>query len=77
MGVAKYMKATWNRPKVGIPQEARRERMSSWRKEGVFQRIDRPTRIDAARRVGYKAKQGVVLVRTRVRRGVSGRARCT
>ena len=69
MGVAKYMRATWNRPKVGIPQEARRERMSSWRKEGVFQRIDRPTRIDAARRVGYKAKQGVVLVRTRVRRG--------
>ena len=69
MGVAKYMKATWNRPKIGIPQEARRERMSSWRKEGVFQRIDRPTRIDAARRVGYKAKQGVVLVRTRVRRG--------
>ena len=43
--------------------------MSSWRKEGVFQRIERPTRIDAARRVGYKAKQGIVLVRTRVRRG--------
>ncbi len=35
----------------------------------MFQRIERPTRIDAARRVGYKAKQGVVVVRTRVRRG--------
>ncbi len=43
--------------------------MAGWRKEPVFQRIDRPTRLDAARRVGYKAKQGVVLVRTRVRRG--------
>ncbi len=35
----------------------------------MHQRIERPTRIDAARRVGYKAKQGVVVVRTRVRRG--------
>lgn len=69
MGVAKHMQATWNRPKATIPAKARRERMASWRREGVFQRIQRPTRIDAARRVGYKAKQGIVMVRTRVRRG--------
>ncbi|MBE38884.1 MAG: 50S ribosomal protein L15e [Euryarchaeota archaeon] len=69
MGVAKHMQATWNRPKAGIPAKARRERMAGWRREGVFQRIHRPTRIDAARRVGYKAKQGIVMVRTRVRRG--------
>jgi|TARA_B100001750_G_scaffold5478_1_gene4397 large subunit ribosomal protein L15e len=43
--------------------------MASWRREPVYQRIERPTRIDAARRVGYRAKQGVVVVRTRVRRG--------
>jgi large subunit ribosomal protein L15e len=43
--------------------------MASWRREPVFQKIDKPTRIDAARRVGYKAKQGVVVVRTRIRRG--------
>jgi large subunit ribosomal protein L15e len=41
--------------------------MADWRREPVFQRIERPTRLDAARRVGYKAKQGIVLVRTRVR----------
>lgn len=69
MGVAKHMQATWNRPKASIPAKARRERMAGWRREGVFQRIHRPTRIDAARRVGYKAKQGIVMVRTRVRRG--------
>ena len=69
MGVAKHMQATWNRPKAGIPAKARRERMAGWRREGVFQRIHRPTRIDAARRVGYKAKQGIVMGRTRVRRG--------
>lgn len=69
MGVAKHMQVTWNRPKATIPAKARRERMAGWRREGVFQRIQRPTRIDAARRVGYKAKQGIVMVRTRVRRG--------
>tara|TARA_A100001037_G_C15131903_1_gene629116 strand:+ start:605 stop:1111 length:507 start_codon:yes stop_codon:yes gene_type:complete len=43
--------------------------MSQWRREPVFQRIAKPTRIDAARRVGYKAKQGVTVIRTRIRRG--------
>jgi len=43
--------------------------MAMWRREPVNCKIERPTRLDAARRLGYKAKQGVVLVRTRVRRG--------
>src|SRR2546425_11034098 len=40
-----------------------------WRKEPVVKRIPYPTRLDRARRLGYKAKQGIVLVRVRVRRG--------
>jgi large subunit ribosomal protein L15e len=32
-------------------------------------RIERPSRLDRARRLGYKAKQGIVLVRARVGRG--------
>jgi large subunit ribosomal protein L15e len=43
--------------------------MTKWRSEPVFHRVAKPTRIDAARRVGYKAKQGVTVVRTRIRRG--------
>ena len=43
--------------------------MAQWRREPVNCKIDRPTRIDAARRLGYKAKQGVVVIRTRIRRG--------
>ena len=43
--------------------------MAQWRRAPVFDRVEKPTRIDAARRLGYKAKQGVVVVRTRVRRG--------
>ena len=65
----KHVSAAWKKPKEGIPSRYRIDRMAGWRKEPVFMRVEKPTRIDAARRVGYKAKQGVVVVRTRVRRG--------
>ena len=45
------------------------QRLVDWRKEGSFVRVDRPTRLDRARSLGYKAKQGFVIVRARVRRG--------
>lgn len=35
----------------------------------MIHRATRPTRPDKARRLGYKAKQGYVIYRTRVRRG--------
>ena len=60
---------TWRRPKDALPYDYRRDRMAEWRRDPVINRIERPTRLDAARRMGYKAKQGVVMVRTRVRRG--------
>jgi large subunit ribosomal protein L15e len=41
----------------------------SWRKEPVINRIEKPSRIDRARRLGYKAKQGIITVRARVGRG--------
>ena len=49
-----------------------------WRLEPTVTRIERPSRIDRARKLGYKAKQGMVMVRTRVggmrkKRPVSGR----
>ena len=69
MGVQQHVRSLWKTPKASLPSRYRRDRMASWRREPVYQRIERPTRIDAARRVGYRAKQGVVVVRTRVRRG--------
>ncbi len=69
MDIHKHISGVWKQPKENIPSRYRRDRMAGWRREPVFVRIDKPTRIDAARRVGYKAKQGVVVVRTRVRRG--------
>jgi large subunit ribosomal protein L15e len=68
-GLSHHLRETWKRPKDNIPSDYRRERMTQWRHEPVFQRIPKPTRIDAARRVGYRAKQGITVVRTRIRRG--------
>ena len=55
------VRETWKRPKDALSHEYRRDRMAQWRREPVINRIERPTRLDAARRMGYKAKQGVVL----------------
>jgi large subunit ribosomal protein L15e len=68
-GLYQHTRETWKRPKDSIPFDLRQRRMATWRREPVNCKIDRPTRLDAARRMGYKAKQGVVIIRTRVRRG--------
>ena len=46
-----------------------REKAVIWRKENALTRIERPSRIARARRLGYKAKQGIVVVRMRVGTG--------
>jgi len=68
-GLYQHVRENWGQPKANQPHMHRQSRMAQWRREEVFTRVDKPTRIDAARRLGYKAKQGVVVVRTRVRRG--------
>jgi ribosomal protein L15E len=40
-----------------------------YRQLNVIHRASRPSRPDKARRLGYKAKQGYVVYRVRVRRG--------
>ncbi|MHA2297557.1 MAG: 50S ribosomal protein L15e [Candidatus Hodarchaeales archaeon] len=49
--------------------ELRRERLISWRRESSVVRIERPTNISRARSLGYKAKQGYVIIRVRINRG--------
>ena len=46
-----------------------RARAVELRKEPAMLRVDRPWRLDRARALGYKAKEGVVVVRMRVSRG--------
>ena len=64
-----YMAEAWKRPKDEVHRALNQERLIQWRRENTITRIERPTRLDAARRLGYKAKQGFVMVRVSVRRG--------
>ena len=68
MGVYHYLKEAWKQPKHGYP-EIWKARMIHWRREPSTLRIDYPTRLDRARTLGYRAKQGILLVRQRVMRG--------
>ncbi len=73
----KYIAEAWAKPEKSFVKEVNRRRMVEWRKESVITRIDRPTRLDRARKLGYKAKQGFVVVRVRVRRSGTRKLRPT
>lgn len=64
-----YVSEAWKQPKDGEIKQEQWLRLIQYRKEGSLVRVDKPTRIDRARSLGYKAKQGYVIVRSRVRRG--------
>ena len=64
-----YIGEAWKVPGKGYLKKLNWERKIQWRKETSVIRIERPTRLDRARSLGYKAKQGFVVVRSRVRRG--------
>ena len=46
-----------------------RNRAINWRRQNAMTRIDRPSRLLRARRLGYKAKEGIIVVRMRVGTG--------
>lgn len=50
-------------------KELAKQRKIEWRRQHAIVRVDKPLRLTRARSLGYKAKQGVVMVRVRVRRG--------
>ncbi len=70
-----YVKQAWKKPKGGVVEETHFGRMVEWRRGEAFVRLEHPTRIDRARELGYRAKQGYVIVRARVRRGGRRRPR--
>ncbi len=64
-----YIEEAWKVPGKGYLKELNWQRKIQWRKEPAVVRLEHPTRLDRARSLGYKAKQGYIVVRTRVRRG--------
>jgi large subunit ribosomal protein L15e len=65
----KYIAEAWKKPEESYVEELMRQRLIEWRKEPAIVRVEKPTRLDRARKLGYKAKQGFIIVRVRVRRG--------
>lgn len=64
-----YISEAWKRPGASYVGELRQKRLVEWRKEPAVIRLERPTRLDRARSLGYKAKHGIIVVRAKVRRG--------
>jgi large subunit ribosomal protein L15e len=64
-----YIAEAWAKPEKSYVDSLMRKRLVEWRRQSTIKRIDRPTRLDRARKLGYKAKQGFIIVRVRVRRG--------
>lgn len=65
MGIAQILRKAWKKPDMKVL----RQRMIDWRREPVVVKISKPTRLDRARALGYKAKKGIIVVRVRVLRG--------
>jgi len=68
MGFIKHL-TTLYRKRPADFVKMQRERLIEWRAEPVILRIEHPTNIAAARRMGYKSKQGIIVVRVRISRG--------
>jgi len=65
----RHLSLAWKKPGESYVKDLMRKRVIVWRRQPTIIRIDKPTRIDRARRLGYKAKKGFIVVRVRVRRG--------
>ncbi|MBI5797319.1 50S ribosomal protein L15e [Candidatus Woesearchaeota archaeon] len=68
MGMYQEIRELWKQPKANLG-ELYKQRLIAWRKEDVLTPIKRPTRLDRARSLGYKAKKGITVLRVRVKRG--------
>ena len=63
-----YVGDQWKKPDLSY-NSPYKQRLIQWRKDENYERINKPTRIDRARSLGYKAKTGYIVVRARIRRG--------
>ncbi len=67
-GMYYYLNRAWRKPTEESVTELRRK-MIAWRAGDRVLKIEKPTRLDAARRLGYKAKKGFVMFRVTLERG--------
>ena len=60
-----YVRDQWKSPS-GDVKKLHKTRLEQYRRADATTKNERPTRIDRARALGYRAKQGYVLARTRI-----------
>lgn len=68
MGYLKYLREAWKKPSTEV-KALQRERLIEMRREPTTLRLERPTRLDRARSLGYRSMKGILIVRQRVSRG--------
>ena len=69
MGAYKYLEELWKKKQSDVLRFVLRIRSWEYRQLPVIHRCTRPSRIEKARKMGYKRKQGYVIYRIRIRRG--------
>jgi large subunit ribosomal protein L15e len=65
----KYIGKAWKKQDISYVKDLMWHRLIKWRRQPAILKIEKPTRLDRARKLGYKAKQGFVIARVRIRRG--------
>ena len=69
MGAYKYLQELWKKKQSEVMRFVSRIRNWEYRQMPAIHRASKPSRIEKARRLGYRAKQGFVIYRIRIRRG--------
>ena len=69
MGAYKYLEELWKKKQSDVMRFVLRVRTWEYRQLPAIHRCSHPSRPEKARKLGYKAKQGYVVYRCRVRRG--------
>jgi len=70
-GLYYHLRTIWKKPDI----KELRNLMVKWRAENTVTKIEKPTRIDRARSLGYKAKKGYIIARVHILRGGHKRTR--
>merc|ERR1712231_3580 len=68
-GAYKYMNEVWRKKSSDTMRYLQRIRVWQYRNLNTIHRASKPTRPEKARRLGYKATQGFVVYRIKIRRG--------
>jgi large subunit ribosomal protein L15e len=67
-GVYHYIKQAWKKPSAEHKEEVRKN-MIAWREGERVAKLEKPSRLDRARALGYKAKKGILVFRVTLERG--------